>query len=333
MSIEDLLRETLSDMAHEEQPPPPGRFLRVHGGRSRRRGLALAAAVAVAAMAVGSTFVVEGLSSRVAVPRGITEQGSDEALVGTGRGQITLTVREGLRLAQVMEKLSASTGRPVEEFWRAAEDGRTLGLPAYAKGALEGFAFPATYEVSSESSPGELLAAMVARFNRAAEDSNLVDGARHVGRTPLEILTVASIVQTESTNKRDMPKIARVVYNRLNHTPEMKLQMDSTVLYGLNKFGIRASNKDLKSRSRYNTYARLGLPPGPICNPGADAIEAALKPAAGSWLYFVTTDPEKGTTKFADSESEFFKLVEEYDKNRHRGIGENRGPGGRGGAP
>jgi UPF0755 protein len=319
MNIEDLLRETLSDMAHEEQPPPPGRFFQVNRSRSRRRSLALAAAAAVTVMAVGSTLVVQGLSSRTAVPKDFTGQGSGEILAETKQGQTTLTVKEGLRLAQILKQLSTATGRPLVEFTRAAKDGRALGLPAYAKGALEGFAFPATYEVSPTSSPDELLAAMVTRFNRAAEDSNLVDGARHVGRTPLEILTIASIVQAESPNKRDMPKIARVIHNRLNHTPEMKLQLDSTIMYGLNKFGIRASNEDLKSRSRYNTYARLGLPPGPICNPGADAIEAALKPAAGPWLYFVTTDPGKGIMKFADSESEFFKLVEEYDKNRRTG--------------
>ncbi|WP_214327548.1 endolytic transglycosylase MltG [Nonomuraea sediminis] len=312
MNIEDLLRETLSDMAHEEQPPPPGWFFQSNRSRSRRRGLALAAAAAVTVMAVGSTLVVQGLSSRAPVPKDFTAQGSGETLAETKQGRTTLTVKEGQRLAQILKQLSTATGRPLVEFKRAAEDGRALGLPAYAKGALEGFAFPATYEVSPTSSPDELLAAMVTRFNRAAEDSNLVDGARHAGRTPLEILTVASIVQAESTNKRDMPKIARVVYNRLNHKPEMKLQLDSTVMYGLNKVGIRASNEDLKSRSRYNTYARLGLPPGPICNPGADAIEAALKPAAGSWLYFVTTDPEKGITKFADSPSEYFKLIEEY---------------------
>lgn len=179
-----------------------------------------------------------------------------------------------------MKQLSTATGRPLVEFERAAKDGRALGLPAYAKGALEGFAFPATYEVSPTSSPDELLAAMVTRFNRVAENSNLVDGARRVGRTPLEIMTIASIVQAESTNRRDMPKIARVIYNRLNHTPEMRLQVASPTMYAMNKFGIKASNEDLKSRSRYNTYARLGLPPGPICNPGADAIEAALKPAA-----------------------------------------------------
>ncbi|MGJ6965213.1 endolytic transglycosylase MltG [Streptosporangium sp. G11] len=316
MSIEDLLRETLSDMAHEEQPPPPGRFLRVNRSRSRRCGLALAAAATVTVMAVGSTLVVQGLSSRTAAPEVLTGQGSGETRAET---RITVTVHEGLRLSQVLKDLSTATGKPLEKFERAAKDGRALGLPAYAKGALEGFAFPGTYEVLPISSPDELLAAMVARFDRAAEDSDLVDGAGRVGRTPLEIMTIASIVQAESHNKRDMPKIARVIYNRLNHTPEMKLGLDSTVLYGLNKFGIRASNEDLKSRSRYNTYARLGLPPGPIGNPGADALEAALKPAAGPWLYFVTTDREKGITKFAASESEFFKLVEEFKKNRRSG--------------
>ncbi|MFI7532442.1 endolytic transglycosylase MltG [Streptosporangium sp. NPDC049376] len=311
MNIEDLLRETLSDMAHEEQPPPPDRFVQVRRGRPRGRGLALVAAAAVTAMAVGSTLVSQGLSSS----RDAAGQGPGTASVETGRGRITLTVREGLRLSQVLERLSAATGRPQAEFWRAAKDGGALGLPSYARGALEGFAFPGTYEVPSTSSPGEILAAMVTRFNRVAGDGDLVAGARRAGRTPLEILIIASIVQAESADKRDMPKIARVVHNRLDHTPGLRLQLDSTVLYGLGKYGAKASQEDLRSRSPYNTYARRGLPPGPICNPGADAIAAALKPAAGPWLYFVTTDPKRGVTKFAASEAEFLELTKEYRGN------------------
>ncbi|MGW5264979.1 endolytic transglycosylase MltG [Microbispora sp. NPDC004025] len=314
MNIEDLLRETLSEMAHEEQPPPPGRFLRVDGGRSRRRGLALASAATVTVLAVGSTLAVQGLSSRTAAPEVLTGQGPGET-----RTANRITVHEGLRLSRVLTDLSAATGKPLEEFERAAEDGAALGLPAYAKGALEGFAFPGTYDVSSTSSPEKVLAAMVTRFRSVAEDTGLVEGARRLGRTPSEIMTIASIVQAESRDKRDMPKVARVVYNRLNRTPEMRLQMDSTVLYGLNKFGSRASNEDLKSRSPYNTYARLGLPPGPICNPGADAIEAALNPASGRWLWFVVTDPKKGVMKFADTHSEFVKLIEEHKKNLKTG--------------
>jgi UPF0755 protein len=314
MNIEDLLRETLADMAHEEQPPPPGRFLRVR--RSPRRGHALAAAAAVAVLAAGFAFTAGELSAPAADPPGVAGPGPGEIRAQTRREPIVLTVREGMRLSQVLELLSEATGRPSAEFERAAKDGGALGLPAYAGGALEGFVFPAVYEFPPEASPREILAAMVARFGRAAEEAGLVEGAGRAGRTPLEILTVASIVQAESAREEDMPKVARVVYNRLDHTPEMRLELDSTVLYGLNKFGTRVSNEDLRSRSRYNTYARLGLPPGPIGNPGADAIEAALKPDAGPWLFFVTTDPEKDVTKFAGSESEFIELVEEYRRNR-----------------
>ncbi|MEV6865546.1 endolytic transglycosylase MltG [Streptosporangium subroseum] len=317
MNIEDLLRETLSDMAREEQPPPPGRFLQVDARRSRRRGLALAAAAAVTVMAVGSTLVVGGLSSRVAAPQDPVGQGSVETPPKPSPDLLTL--KEGLRLADVFKELSNVTGRPVTEFEQAARDGGDLGLPAYAKGRLEGFAFPSTYEIRPTSSPDEILTAMVARFDRAAEDVGLVDGARRAGRTPLEILTIASIVQAESGTKRDMPKIARVIYNRLDLKPARKLEMDSTIMYGLNKYGVSASNKDLRSRSPYNTYLRPGLPPGPIGNPGADAIKAALKPADGPWLWFVTTDPKKGVTKFTGSESEFLKLKEEWERNRVTG--------------
>ncbi|GAA3833351.1 endolytic transglycosylase MltG [Sphaerisporangium flaviroseum] len=251
--------------------------------------------------------------------KGMAAQNAVPLLDPKRRLQTTVTVKEGLRLSQILEQLSTATGRPVSEFQKAAKDREALGLPSYAKGRLEGFAFPATYEVSPKSSPDELLAAMVARYKHAADEAGLVAGAKQVGRTPLEVLTIASIVEAESGNRRDMPKVARVIYNRLNRDPQMKLQMDSTVMYGLNKYGIAATHEELKSRSRYNTYARLGLPPGPIGNPGDNAIEAALNPADGSWLFFVTTDPKRGITKFTDSEAEFFKLAEEFNKNH--GVG------------
>lgn len=235
------------------------------------------------------------------------------------RLKTTLTLREGLRLSQVYEQLSTATGRPVKEFQAAAKDAKGLGLPSYARGRLEGFAFPATYEVSPRTSPEELLGAMVERFDRAADDAGLVTGARRVGLTPLQVMTVASIVQAESGKYEDMPKVARVIYNRLNRDPQMKLQMDSTVMYGLGEYGIAATHEQLKSKSPYNTYARLGLPPGPIGNPGDHAIEAALNPADGPWLYFVTVDPKKKITKFTDSEAEFFQLAEEFNRSQDGG--------------
>jgi UPF0755 protein len=235
------------------------------------------------------------------------------------RLKTTLTLPEGLRLSQVFKQLSTATGRPVQEFQRAAKDAEGLGLPAYAKGRLEGFAFPATYEVSPRTPPVDLLAAMVERFDRAAEDAGLVAGARRVGLTPMQLLTVASIVQAESGRHEDMPKVARVIYNRLNRNPPMLLQMDSTVMYGLGVYGIAATHEQLKSKSPYNTYARPGLPPGPISNPGDHAIEAALNPADGPWLFFVTVDPKNKITKFTDSESEFLRLVEEFNRSQEGG--------------
>ncbi|SFK72561.1 UPF0755 protein [Streptosporangium canum] len=311
MNIENLLRETLADMADEERPPAPGRFLQVRERRPRRRGLALVAASAVAALAVGSTVVVQGMSSRA--PGDVAgQQNAVPHLAPERRPAVTVTVVEGMRLSQLFKVLSSLTGRPVAEFEKAAKDGTVLGLPPYAEGILEGFAFPGTYELSPTMSPGEILRAMVARFGQAAEDTNLVDGAGRAGRTPLEILTIASILQAEAGRDEDMPKIARVIYNRLNR--KMRLEMDSPVLYGLDKYGVSATLEDLKSRSPYNIYRRLGLPPGPIGNPGDDAIRAALKPASGPWLFYVTIDPKKGITKFAVSHSDFTKLVEERDK-------------------
>ncbi|MEV4573766.1 endolytic transglycosylase MltG [Nonomuraea jabiensis] len=306
MNIEDLLRETLSDMADEERPPAPDRFLRLRERRPRRRGLALVAATAVAAMVVGSTLVVQQISAPApgdTVPR-------PAASLQAGA---TVNVAAGMRLSQLFKQLSRLTGRPVAEFERAAKDGTALGLPSYAGRRLEGFAFPGTYEFSPTASPAEILRPMVARFEDAAEAAGLADGARRAGRTPLEIVTIASIVQAEAGRDEDMAKISRVIDNRLNR--KMHLAVDSTVLYGLNKYGVEATLKDVRSPSPYNTYRRRGLPPGPIGSPGAEAIRAALHPARGTWLYYVTTDPKKRVTKFATTESERMALIEEYRKN------------------
>ncbi|MFI0424987.1 endolytic transglycosylase MltG [Spongiactinospora sp. 9N601] len=303
MNIENLLRETFAGMADEEPPPAPGRFLPTRSPQARflhGRGLALAAAGAVTAVAVGSTVALQGIAARA----------PGDVAVSRPAPAISVTVVAGMRLAQLFRALSSRTGRPVAEFEQAAKDGAALGLPGYARGALEGFAFPGAYEFAPAASPAEILGAMVARYRRTAEDTALAEGARRAGRTPLEILTVASIVQAEARRAEDMPKVARVLYNRLNR--KMRLQVDSTVLYGLGKYGISAKREDLKSPSPYNTYKHLGLPPGPIGNPGADAIRAALKPASGSWLYYVITDRAKGTMEFTTSHREYVKRVDEY---------------------
>ncbi|MFJ2029710.1 endolytic transglycosylase MltG [Streptosporangium sp. NPDC087985] len=228
-------------------------------------------------------------------------------------------LKEGLRLSDTLVQLAEQTGKPLREFQRASRNAKALGLPSYAKGRLEGYAFPATYEVSPKMTPADILTAMVDRFHQTASKDGLEREAKALGYTPHEIMTIASIVQAESGSVEDMGKVARVIYNRLGSSPERKLEMDSTLMYALNKYGIAATNADLESDSPYNTYARPGLPPGPITNPGDHAIQAALNPDEGNWIWFVTTDPKRGVTKFTSSEAEFLQLKAEFEKNRRGG--------------
>ncbi|MFG2072962.1 endolytic transglycosylase MltG [Nonomuraea maritima] len=226
-----------------------------------------------------------------------------------------VTIKEGLRLSDTLKTLAKATGKPLKEFEAAAKDAGDLDLPSYAKGKLEGYVFPATYEFEPKTTPKEMLAAMVQRFRQTAKSVELEDGAKALGHTPHEIMTIASIVQAEAGRAEDMRKIARVIYNRLEHNPAMTLSMDSTVMYALNKYGTYATHAELETKSRYNTYKYTGLPPGPIANPGDHAIEAALNPADGPWLFFVATDPKSNVTKFATIDTERQALVAECMRN------------------
>jgi UPF0755 protein len=166
-----------------------------------------------------------------------------------------------------------------------------------------------------------VLREMVTQFKKVATDIDLEGQARRRHMSPRDVVIIASLVQAESGATDDMPKIARVIDNRL-HNPQPwmhQLQLDSTVMYGLNKYGIVASAADLKSTSPYNTYKHAGLPPGAISNPGEEALRAVLKPASGSWTYFVTTDPARHVTKFTASPAEFAKFREELQRNLGHG--------------
>jgi UPF0755 protein len=144
----------------------------------------------------------------------------------------------------------------------------------------------------------------------------LPQAAAKVHLSQAQVIIVASLVQAEGGRLQDYPKIARVIYNRL--AQGMKLQLDSTVLYGLGTYGILASDLQLQSDSPYNTYKRTGLPPGPIDSPGNAAIEAALNPTPGDWLYFVTVDPKTHVTLFTNSVTQF----DQYEQELRTAIGQ-----------
>ncbi|CAL9579436.1 Endolytic murein transglycosylase [Nocardiopsis dassonvillei] len=228
-----------------------------------------------------------------------------------------VTIAEGLRNEQALEKLSEETGVPYEELEEAHSRPDELGLPEYAEGEAAGYLFPSTYMFDPDTDALTMLRTMVGQFNTTAEELRLEERAEEMGFTPDEIMAVASIVQAESGGEEDMPKVSRVIYNRLDI--DMNLGMDSTCFYAIGEYGIALNNDQLAAcaadTSGFDTYHKPGLPPGPFVAPGEDAIEAALEPAEGPWLYFVATDPENGVTEFTDSEAEFELLKQEFMEN------------------
>ncbi|WP_308170034.1 endolytic transglycosylase MltG [Acrocarpospora catenulata] len=239
----------------------------------------------------------------------------DRLLDESSRVVRRVAVPEGLWAGEALSRLAKGSGIPLAQLQQVVAAPHGLGLPAYA-GGVEGYLFPATYEVEPNTTAKDLVRAMVTRFRRTAEELRLDQAATGVKLTPREVVVVASIIQAEGGRDEDYPKIARVIYNRL--AKGRKLEMDSTVNYVQGRRTLRVSEKDIKVASPYNTYRYAGLPPGPIGSPGEKALKAALHPAEGDWYWFVTTDPGRRITKFTDSEGEFVKYREEL--NRYLGA-------------
>lgn len=220
-----------------------------------------------------------------------------------------VTVPEGLRVSKTVALLAKKTHLTAKELRSALAAPETLGLPDYADDNPEGFLFPATYTLEPATTAEEQLVAMVDRFDEAASSVDLDERAADVGLTPYEVVIVASLIQAEG-RPDDFDKVARVIYNRLDLG--MRLQLDATVNYALGRSDLTLSKDDLAVDSPYNTYRVTGLPPGPINSPGEAALEAALAPAKGPWLYYVTVDPVSGRTEFTDSYAEFLRFKAEF---------------------
>jgi UPF0755 protein len=245
------------------------------------------------------------------------QMGAEEALAlildPTARILERVTVPEGKRVSRTVALLSEETGIPKKEFLAALKDPASLELPAYAKGAAEGVLFPATYDIDPGTTANSLLREMVARHVEVAEGLGLAAGARKLGVTPRQVVTVASLVEAEARRPEDFPRVARVIYNRL--AEEQKLELDSTVHYAVNRYDtVSTTRKERAVSSKYNTYRHVGLPPGPINAPGERALTAALKPTPGKWLFFVTVNPDSGETKFAQTYSEHDQYVAEFQQ-------------------
>jgi UPF0755 protein len=224
-----------------------------------------------------------------------------------------MMIPEGKRLTEQLVLFSKASKIPVKHFEAVAKDPAGLGLPDYAKGRLEGFVFPATYEVPPNATAESLLAAAVRRFDEASSAVDLEGRAAAVGRTPYEVLIIASLIQAEVPEK-DFGKVSRVIYNRLDKG--MRLDIDATVNYAVGRSGLDLTSRDLGVDSPYNTRRVKGLPPTPINSPGEAAMEAALAPEEGDWFYYVTVNQKTRETRFTADFTEFNRWKAEYRANQ-----------------
>lgn len=225
-----------------------------------------------------------------------------------------LLLREGLRIWETYEAIHESTGISVSKLESAGTGGK-IGLPSYAKDKPEGFMFPATYELDPDETATSVLKKLTDRFDVAAETVKLKEGAEAAGMSPYEIMIIASLIQAEG-HEDDFAKVSRVIYNRLDPATwggtNGYLQLDASLNYALKGSDVILSQEQIDSLdSPYNLYKHPGLPPTPINSPGEAAIDAALHPADGDWLYYVTVNPDTGETKFTNDYDEFLQYKQE----------------------
>lgn len=238
--------------------------------------------------------------------REMSAQAALQVLIDPASRQVKrVTVIEGARVPDILARIAKDTGIPKAQLDAAAKDTAALGLPRGVKG-LEGYLFPATYDVEPGTSAADLLRDMVAKTEATLAELDVAAKDHH------RVLTIASLVQAEGRHPEDLGKIARVITTRLGKG--IRLQLDTTVHYATRKFTVRTTYADLEVQSPYNTYANDGLPPGPIGSPGLLALKAALAPTPGPWVYFVATNPSTGETKFAVTAAQFEVLKAEYEK-------------------
>lgn len=213
-----------------------------------------------------------------------------EVIARMSRGDVVkyaIVVSEGLTAEETFDLFwSRGISRP-DAFRNSLSNPQLVASIARGAPSLEGFLFPDTYVVTRSTSARQIVEKMLANFRRHFT-AKMRDGAQALGLTEYQAVTLASIVQKETSSSREGPIVAGVYWNRLRR--RMRLQADPTVAYALKRDGKWTGTlyrSDYGYESPFNTYLYDGLPPGPICNPGQDALEAAVAPARTDFLYFV----------------------------------------------
>lgn len=214
-----------------------------------------------------------------------------------------LKIPEGLSLQQI-----AGLFDDPDAFLEAARSPELIEKIGIEAETLEGFLMPNTYFFDAPPTPREAVERMVDQF-MADYQALMEEVPGAASRSILEVVTVASLVEEEAAVPEERPLVAAVIYNRL--AKGMALDLDATLQYALGKYGERMLDEDKAVDSPYNTYRYAGLPPGPICSPGADALRAALSPSDEDYLFFVSNADGK-THVFSRTMAEHAEAVKRY---------------------
>jgi len=211
---------------------------------------------------------------------------------GDNRVYDQLRLREGLTVAQTLEEIESQLGISVSDMQAELADLEALGIQNEANNA-EGYLFPATYQLDPGTTAEELVQIILRRLDQELTKYGLVRSQAH------EMLTLASVIQLEARQTEDFYKVSTVFNNRLDI--DMPLQSDATVNYAARSDSVTTTDQQRADDNPYNTYFYRGLPIGPIGNPGSLAIDSALNPVEGDWLYFVTVNLTTGETVFSET--------------------------------
>jgi UPF0755 protein len=224
--------------------------------------------------------------------------------------EIFVTIPEGYTIKKAAAKLDQGGVIKGSDYLALAVQGQfnydfLKDLPPGA--SLEGFLFPDTYLVPRNGTAKDLITLQLEAFKKHWDDTRKSQAAQHK-LNPLQIVTIASMIEREARYQDDRPLVASVIYNRL--VAGWPLQIDATVLYAKGVWQSSVTKEDRMVQSPYNTYLHTGLPPGPIANPGIKAIDAALQPANTGYFFYLSD--KDGHNHYAKTNEEFARLLKQY---------------------
>jgi UPF0755 protein len=263
---------------------------------------------------------IEGRSGNLKPgPYGFQENMSYDAVLdrlekGVAPNVVMVTIPEGRSRREIAPLVDGLDGN----YLRATRRSPVLDPSDYRAGrvrSLEGFLFPATYELKKGQPVNRLVERQLEAFNRNFDEVDL-RFARSRNLTPYDVLIIASMVEREAQVARERRLVASVIYNRLRQ--DIPLGIDATIRYALNQWNRPLRRSELATSSPYNTREIPGLPPGPIGNPGLASIKAAARPARSDYLFYVVKPGTCGEHAFSSTDSEFQEDVARYNAARER---------------